>query len=77
MEISAIVRKRDFTVEVAGVDIEPTYCSCGPQFDDCPVITDMRFPEDRLSKPLTSQSQGYVDGFPIRHKERRWDRIAL
>jgi len=67
----------EYTVEVAGVDIEPVYCSCRPQFNDCPVITEMRFPGDRALKTLTSQSQGYVDGFPIRHKERHWDRIAL
>jgi hypothetical protein len=49
---------------MAGVDVEPVYCSCRSQFDDCPVIEDMKFPGDRLLKPLPVKVSIMSTGFP-------------
>ena len=53
-----------FTVEVAGVDIESVYCSRRPQFNDYPVMTDVRFSGDWLSKPLPVRVRVMSTGFP-------------
>lgn len=46
----------ELTIEVTGVDNEAIYCPCRPQSDDCPVITEMKFPRDRLSDPHQSEA---------------------